>query len=976
MPAAHWRNFMVLSLFFFSGATALIYEVLWSKYLALMFGSTVQAQTVVLAVFMGGLALGNHLFGKLADRMAQPLAGYGYLEGAIGLYAFFFPQLHRAAEALFVGAGAPLLEKSALLLALKGVLAVGLLILPTLLMGGTLPLMAAWLQRAGGDSARWSARFYSTNSLGAVTGSAIAGFYLVQNWGLSNSLQLAAFGNLFIAVAAIGLARAAAKAHAPGVTEQSSFAATAHSDAAVESSVRDARWAVVLVAFTGGVSMGLEVLASRCLALIFGASLQAFAVVLIAFILGIGVGSGIVASPRWRRIDPARAAISLLLGAAVLIGLLVMNIETLVNLYRFARTGIAATEVGYIFQQALTVLVSLVVLGVPAGLLGSVLPLCIRAAAGPEGGLGREVGRLLTWNTLGAVAGSLLTGFVLMPRIGLRGAFGVLALALAAAAMFAAWRLARPRAVAVAAVVGAFLIGVTAFGGEGWRLVLSSGVFRAREKTVDLTMLEQRKAGVKLLFYEDAADATVSIEEKIGSGEIGLRINGKADASSKGDLSTQYLLGHLPMLAKPDARRVFVLGFGSGITGGAVLGHPVEELVIAENCEPVLRAGKFFAPWNRNVLTDARTRIHREDARTVLKLDARPYDIIISEPSNPWMAGVGSVFSVQFYQMCASRLVEDGVMAQWFHVYEMHDGIVSLVLNSFASVFPHYEIWDVGTGDIVLIGRRQPWNSEPSRWAPVFERPQARADLDAIQLGTPALLWARQLASQSTAPFILRNNAVQSDEFPILEYEAPRAFFIGENAKLLFHFDERTWQVELCPPAKREALASIGGAAVRSALNYFGSANPELNGWVVTGRMNFEAGAHAAQRPMPVIFESPLPAIAAKSGGWGELIDALHAAEAALGGEQWREGVDQILSRLAVLKQMPAAAPEWVPKYYAASAARASLARGDDGRTRAALVLMHEAAPGDEELGYLLGVWESRTGLSIFSREIAAPAMP
>src|SRR5688572_26560406 len=258
-------NPIVLLLFFLSGATALVYEVLWSKYLALMFGSTVQAQTVVLAVFMGGLALGNRIFGKRCQRLQQPLAAYGYIELAIGIYAFFFQNIYSVADKLFIAVGSRFAENGAALLFLKGFLAVGLLAIPTILMGGTLPLLASWLERRISDPGRGSARFYSTNSLGAVFGSGMAGFYLVQNWGMLASLYWAALANMAVAFAAIVIASRQGDLPVP--------APKAGTDP-----VFPARTAVLLVAVTGGVSMGLEVLCSRAVALLVGGSLQAFAI--------------------------------------------------------------------------------------------------------------------------------------------------------------------------------------------------------------------------------------------------------------------------------------------------------------------------------------------------------------------------------------------------------------------------------------------------------------------------------------------------------------------------------------------------------------------------------------------------------------------------------------------------------------------------------------------------------------------------
>lgn len=698
---------IVLLLFFCSGATALVYEVVWSKYLSLMFGSTIQAQTVVLAVFMGGLALGNRIVGSRADLLRQPLAVYGYLELAIGLYAFLFSWIYRLADGLFVAVGSRLLDHGSLLLMFKAVLSVGLLLGPTILMGGTLPLLAAWLQKQSKDAGRLSARFYSVNSFGAVFGSALAGFFLVRALGMVATLQLTALGNLLVGFAAVGLSRRHATISSVATDNQSPGEAPEAKPAAL-------RWGAVLVSVTGAVSMGLEVLASRTLALIFGSSLQAFAIVLMAFILGIGLGRAVVASPRMRRWQEEKTLFALLLSAAAVIGVLVAGIEQWVDIYRHVRTGLARSEMGFVFHQLATGAIAMVVLGLPAALLGAVLPVCIRAEGIGAAGLGQRVGRLLTWNTIGAVGGVLLTGFVLMPRIGLRGAFGVLAVVLCLASLTLALRTQQRFAAGLSVAFAVLLTVVWTTGGEGWRHVLSSGVFRARETVVNPQTLVLRKKHMKLLFYEDAADATVTVEEGDGVGaaaDRGLRINGKPEASTRGDMSTQLMIAHLPILARPESKDVFMLGFGSGISAGALLGHPVSRVVVAENCEPALRAGHLFARWNRGALTNPVVRLWNEDARTILKLSPQQYDVIISQPSNPWMIGVGSVFSREFCELGASRLKEGGILCQWFHVYEMNDDIVGLVFRSFTSVFPHVEVWDAGPGDVILLGSKQPWKS-------------------------------------------------------------------------------------------------------------------------------------------------------------------------------------------------------------------------------------------------------------------------
>jgi len=819
------RGWMVLALFFGSGATALVYEVVWAKFLANMFGSTIYAQTVVLAVFMGGLALGNRIFGGWSDRMRQPVKAYGVLEIVIGIYAFLFPAFDRFIDRVFIIAGTPIAEHAGWLLLLKGVLSAVLLLGPTILMGGTLPLLVAWLQKYYPDAGRRSARFYSVNSLGAVAGAALAGFWLVQNFGMVMTMQITAIVNLVVGTLAILISRH----HA---LEQTEKTATNAADETPATNSGTLRWAGVIVALTGGVSMGIEVLASRSLALIFGSSLQSFAVVLISFILGIGLGSAWIASPRSRKNSSERIIVLLLCFAAAWVTLLVFNIERWVDFYRIARTGLGRTEIGYDYQIMLNTAIALVILGVPAACVGAVLPLMIRAMSAGGELLGSKVGRLLTWNTLGAVCGTLLTGFVLMPVIGLRDAFGVLALVLGLLALVIAWS-ERGRLILLPALVATLSVSLFIFGGENWQSVMSSGIFRIWETKFDARLMPLRKLHIKTLFYKDAPDATVSVEAVdgiVGPESIGLRINGKPDAGTDVDVGNQLLLAHLPLLVKPDAKDVFVLGMGSGITAGAVLAYPINRLDIAENCEPVVTAARIFEGWNQHVLDNPRTHVWREDARTVLKLHAQLYDVIITEPSNPWTVGVGSVFSREFYEIAASRLKPGGIVAQWFHVYEVNDDIVRLVLRTFNSVFPYIEVWDTGIGDIVILGSQQPWQTGPDVFRQGFAIDRVRTDMWMIDMQTPEALMARQLASQRTGFAIAGDGPIQSDMFPILEYAAPKAFFTGNSSQVLWRFDERTRQQLLAPADKLATLALLPSSNAQLIFSDFSTINGDLFG--------------------------------------------------------------------------------------------------------------------------------------------------
>jgi predicted membrane-bound spermidine synthase len=841
------RGAILLVLFFGSGATALIYEVVWSKFLEQMFGSTIYAQTVVLAAFMGGLALGNRIFGRWSDGLKRPVWFYGWLEILVGIYALLFPVLDRAINSLFVTLGTPIAAHAGWLLMLKAVLSVTLLLGPTILMGGTLPLLAAWLHHWSADAGRRSARFYSVNSLGAVTGAALAGFWLVQHFGMVAALQVAAVVNLTIGLTAMALSPRSLPAEpvsSPQLAEDSSRLEPTLSPKSLQ-------WAGVLVGLTGGVSMGLELLASRSLALIFGSSLQSFAIVLMAFILGIGLGSGWMASPRKRGKSGEKMVVLLLCFAAAWITLLVFNIERWVDFYRIARTGIARTGVGYDYELLLSTGISLVILGLPAACIGAVLPLIMRAVAATGGPLGDRVGTLLTWNTLGAVTGTLLTGFVLMPWLGLRDAFGALALVLGSVALIVSLQHKRFTGLAIAGATSGLAICLLLVNDASWKNVMSSGVFRIREKQFDPQLMPLRKKHIKILFYKDAPDATVSVEAVdgiVGPESIGLRINGKPDAGTDVDLGNQLLLAHLPLLVKPDAQDVFVLGMGSGVTAGAALAYPIQRLDIAENCVPVIQAAKIFSGWNHNVLNDPRTHVWREDARTVLKLHQQRYDVLITEPSNPWTVGVGSVFSRQFYEIAASRLKTNGIIAQWFHVYEASDNIVQLVLRTFNSVFPYIEVWDTGVGDIVILGSKHPWKTGPDVFRRGFGIDRVRTDMWMIDVHSPEALLARQLASQQTGFAIAGPGPIQSDLFPILEYAAPKAFYLDNNSEMLWRYDERTWQQLLAPSKKDSTLKALPLTDAQLVFSDFSTINGDLYHCLfgMTSRLG-----------MPCVFKTP-----------------------------------------------------------------------------------------------------------------------
>jgi hypothetical protein len=599
----------------------------------------------------------------------------------------------------------------------------------------------------------------------------------------------------------------------------------------------------------------------------------------------------------------------------------------------------------------------------------------MRSSEESSDGLGNRVGQLLTWNTLGAVVGVLMTGFILMPQIGLRGAFAVLGVLLAGAVfVFALFnRRLLIGGLATAATCG--LLYASFSGGEDWRIILSGGIFRLENMDFSAPVsplqafFDYRRHNATILFYRDAADATVSVESDPmadGSQDLALRINGKVDASATQDRPTQLMLANLPLMARPESKNVFCFGMGSGITAGAVLDYPVTNLTIAENCEPVLEAAKLFAQWNRGVCTNDRTHIYHDDARTVLKLSSQKYDAIIAEPSNPWMAGVASVFSREFYQLVASRLKPGGLMTQWFHIYEMDDQTLFLVLRTFASVFPKMEIWDLGDNDIILLGSQQAWETGPEIYQKVFALERPRAALASIGLLTPETVLARQFASQSTAFAIPGPGPTHTDDHPILDYQAPKAFYLyrsrgGINDFL--NYDERTWQTEIAPRWKDEALSHLDFKDLEPLFHHaYGSGNDQLQIYLDNCFQGDTRSFTVGDRVMPCVFRPPDPHLliyAAPGVQTNLLVKQLYIDEAALacgGTIDQSNALANLVGILDHVKGYQSGKTAWPADHYAAIAARASFKQGNKDQAINILQRGLEMEPNSKELAYLLRV--------------------
>ncbi|TQF14438.1 spermidine synthase [Myxococcus llanfairpwllgwyngyllgogerychwyrndrobwllllantysiliogogogochensis] len=775
---ARFPKNLVSALLFLSGGTALVYELVWSKYLGNVLGNSGQAHAVVLATFMGGLALGASVFGRTADRVKSPLALYGVLELGVALYALAFPYVLDALGALWlaVAPGVP----EGWRVGPRLLVAAVSLVVPTLLMGGTLPALVRHFADSLSGVQRELARLYAVNSLGAALGVFIAGTKLVPVLGLSASAKLAAGLNLLLAVAALLLARRHPPALAPGQAApvSESTANLAYPRVAV-------RAALVGVALSGFTSMLYQVTWIRLLSIVLGASTYAFTLILTAFILGIGLGSFWLMT-RAQKSDPLKLygqmQVALVASLCVALPLYVR----LPHLFRSAQWMMTRSVDTWPLFQLLTFGFCCLVLLVPTFFMGAAFPAAARVATAKVSEVGRELGGVYLWNTVGTITGSALGGLVLMPWWGMEGNFvaGVVANLAAAALAFHALPGRPSSPVRALWPVGAVaLLAAVVLGGmSGWSVRLSGiASIRSHQKPPEsyAKLVEETEKNIHPIFYRDDTFATVMVADYPQDHLRFMKLNGKIDASNGSDVETQVIAGHLGALLHPrEPKNVLLVGAGAAITAGSVLAHPVERLDMVEIAPAVIDAARLFKEDNRNAVDDPRTRVHIDDAKTFMALAERKYDLVVSVPSNPWVAGVSGLFTRDFFQTVDRHLADDGVLVQWIHTYESNDELIRLVVRTLRDTFPHATTW-LGPHDLVLVASRKPLAFDAERLAQRMAVPEVRADMGRVGLTDVFALLSKQVHSEDGQLAFAGPGPINTDDHNLLEYASPIAFFVA-----------------------------------------------------------------------------------------------------------------------------------------------------------------------------------------------------
>ncbi|HTO87781.1 MAG TPA: fused MFS/spermidine synthase [Thermoanaerobaculia bacterium] len=760
-----WR--LLLLLFTVSGACGLVYEIVWMRRLAFVFGSTTLAVSTVLAAFMGGLAFGSLWFGRYADRNPEcALSLYGRLEIAIGALAALVPLLLGGAAFVYLRLE-PVLEGTPFLFfAAQFLLAAAVLMLPTALMGGTLPLLARFAVLSAGEIGGRVGALYAANTLGAAGGVALATYVLLPHLGLNAAERLTAAANVGVGVAALWLRRS--RPAIDGATPSPAPRRTDPGRAPLPRAAQALLWGTALSGFS---AMVYEVAWSRTLAMVLGSSVYAFGMMLLVFLAGLSLGSALFARSR---ASPSGvfAAAQTGIAAAGLAGVFLTGQlpAAFLALFPLARSSFLGLE---LVQLAVTA-----VLVLPAAtLFGMAFPAVIAATTASLEAVGVGIGRATLWNTAGTVSGAFLGGFVLVPHLGLRAAMLGATAASAGAALATAVGSPMPRRRLIALAAGA--LAAMALVAPAWpRAALASGVgfFAGNFATTEDWRASARR--MELLFYRDGVSTTLSVDRE--NGQRIYRSNGKTDASTApSDMAVQVLIGQLGLLLHPDPKDVFVLGLGTGVSAAAVARHPVRSIDIVDIEPAGVDAARFFEPENRRVLSDPRVRYLAADGRNALLARPKSYDVVISDPSDIWVAGVGNLFTREFYTIARSRLNAGGVMVQWWHTHALDPAHLKLIVATFRSVFPHASYWRPNMGDVILVGSVDAVDWDLLRLRRKFEMvPGLAEDLRSIGIWSPiALFGAFALADQDLDRLLEGTSSLHTDDRPVIEFYAPRFLY-------------------------------------------------------------------------------------------------------------------------------------------------------------------------------------------------------
>lgn len=814
------KGFWVLvTVFFFSGLCGLIYEVVWSRLLTLVFGNTTHAISAVVAVFMLGLALGSYLCGRWIPKIKNLLRGYALIEMGIGVYAALFIPILSGVQAIhsilfpFVYNFPVLLNLSRILLSLM------LLLLPTLLMGTTTPLLGQILTCSPKFIGRDIGALYALNTLGAATGCFFSAFVLIPTLGIQLTILVGAIANVILGLIVWRFPKGGVM-----IDEEKQKALLSDEPAPMGShSIRQYRFALFAFMGSGFLAFVYEVAWSRALILVFGSSIYAFATILTTYLLGLALGSILLS--RW--IDGVKNVTVLFSVLQTVIGISIFITTPIIGkLPDYFLTSFANSDISWKMIALKEFIVCFLIIILPTFASGACFPLVTRILANHQGfQVGRTVADAYTFNTLGGIIGSLTTGFVLIPSLGvektllLGGGFNLLIasfLIVFAIDTKIISKFAWGTGSISAAIAGMILL-------SSWNpKVLNSGVYvdaqmiggNSKSKDVDSFM-----SPFELIFHREGSSATVTVFQR--DNFRFLRVNGKTDGSTYSDNYTQVLLGLLPVMYSENPENALVIGLGTGMTLASVLDYPMKKVDCIEISPEVVEASRFFDEDTGFALRSPVTHLHVLDGRTWLMAMPDTYDMIISEPSHPWQTGNANLFTIDFFNLAIKKLKKGGIICQWLPIYHMGKEHFRLLVSSFKKVFPYVHIWMATTDALIIASRDKLPSIDYIELQKRMSTLKIKEKLAKMEIYAPEdLLSFFYLDNEAVNKFVEGTVGVNSDNYPVLEFSAPKYLVAKLTPDTLISFLRLSSHSKL-PLVNIEDVTEMQQRRIRSRTRYF-----------------------------------------------------------------------------------------------------------------------------------------------------------
>ena len=741
-------------LFLLSGLVSLVFQVVWLKMLVLVFGNTIWAVTTLLVAFMSGLALGSWVFGKIADRVPSPLKLYGIIEAIIGFLGLLTPLIFTNLDIIYRPLYRILGGDSLLMGFAKFLIAFLILLIPTSLMGATLPLLAKKFTPKIKEAGSNIGFLYTINTFGAVIGTLLAGFLLIPLFGIKMTVLVASLVNFIILIVILILTAG----------ESIAFSKTGLFKFQLKKSENNfILWIFLLCGFA---ALSYEVLWNRILVLHIGSSVYAYAVMLGVFLLGISLGSGLMSY-----------FVKIIKNPLYTLGFLqlMLVLSILLQIKQFSKFSITISNfgsvigydsywkyVGSLFLSTFRILI------IPTLIFGATFPLVVKFFVQKSKEVGKDTGLLYAFNTVGTIFGSFLTGFIFIPLLGAQKSLlliGTLSFVIGAYLLLKFTKNLK-LSLSLVAMVLVIFISLYALTINTDEVLLKAGIFNNSEQDT-----------VEILDFSEDIYATVTVEERtdVRGTWKSLSMNGVNVAGTSCELFTiQKLQGHLPMLLHKNPKSVLHIGFGSGGTAHAVSCYPVDKITIAEISKSIIKkSSEFFKEINYGVLDDPRIEINFTDGRNFVLASNQKFDVILSDSIHPRFSGNGSLYTYDYYKLLRERLKPGGLVSQWLPYYSLTTENFKMIIKAFHKVFPNTSVWYTNStfnSYVIVIGKTDGPEIDFGNMAEKFKIEKVLKDMDEIDTANPFKVLDYFMFANDTVTEFVGDVPLHTDDNMAVEY--------------------------------------------------------------------------------------------------------------------------------------------------------------------------------------------------------------